>query len=398
MKHFSLKVNNIYLDASATTPLHESVVEEINRVNSNYWGNPSSIHSHGIQAAEILERSRLTIATKLGCSFEEVIFTSGATESVFLAINGIAQNLKKGRIVISSVEHPAVQSAVNSLRRHGWIVDYWPVDNKGNIRLDLTDKILSVPTKIVSIIWGQNEIGTIQPIHLIGQECNKRNIIFHTDATQLLPHCLFKFNQLSVDLLSASAHKFQGPKGIGILLCKKELKDKLTYIQGGGPQEFGLRAGTEAISLISGAAKAIELIKLPLKFNNSNSIMPKSFVSNITIDLYNLLKEFTQLEWIGNELNTNRLPNHLSFLLKDTLGNPLPSRRLVRELSSKGVAISSGSACSSGSLLKSNTLSSIGLDQIWHDSGLRITLGPWLDYNQIELIPPIINEALLSFD
>ena len=388
--------NHIYLDACATTPMHKSVINEINRININYFGNPSSIHSHGIEAAKILEESRFTIAGKLGCSFEEVIFTSGATESIHLAIRGLANSLNKGRIIISSVEHPAVESAALLLEQDGWQVEYWPVDNKGNIRLDLIDSLLSKPTKLVSIIWGQNEIGSIQPVHLIGKECKDRNIIFHTDATQLLPHCLFNFNELPIDLISASLHKMQGPKGIGLLLCKQELKHKLKYIQRGSPQEFGIRSGTEPIPLIAGAAIAIKLIKKEIEFNKEKIIFPFTSVSKSTLDLKLRLTYLHQLRWLGNELNENRLPNHLSFILQDKDGNPLQSRRFVRELSNRGISISRGSACSVGSDRRSNVLKAIGLDYDLQEAAIRISLGPWIHYNQISQIPDIMEEALLS--
>ena len=184
-------MKNIYLDASATTPPHIDVINKLKDIQFECWGNPSSIHKVGVIARDILERSRLSIANKLKASSDEIFFTSGATESNYLALKSVSKNLDKGRLVISSVEHPSINLIANQLRNDGWDIKYWPVDNYGIIDLDLLDQMLSAPTKIVSIIWGQSEIGSIQPINLIGMECKKRNILFHTDATQVLPSGLF---------------------------------------------------------------------------------------------------------------------------------------------------------------------------------------------------------------
>ena len=387
----------IYLDACSTSPMHSSVIDEITRINTKYWGNASSIHLHGIKAAEILEASRFSIARKLGCSYKNIIFTSGATESVHLAIKGIAKTIEPGRIVVSSVEHPSVNEAAKSLIKKGWKIEYWPVDKYGNIRVDQIDKLLSPPTKILSIIWGQSEIGSIQPIITLGNECKKKDIIFHTDATQILPNALFNFDELPVDLLSASAHKFQGPKGIGFLLVKDTLMSNLSPIQAGGSQEFGIRAGTESIALISGMNKALSLVQN--KFDQSTNLitLQNPYVSDLTEELTKQLSNIPQLTFIGNKHNNNRLPNHISLLASDRLGEPIYSRDLVKKLSNNGISISSGSACSSSSNSENRSLQAIGLENKWLKSLIRISLGPWLDYNQIIKANEVIKGTLLSF-
>ena len=386
----------IYLDACASTPMHKKVVDEMHRINTDFYGNPSSLHKDGIQAAEILELSRLTIADKLGCSYNEVLFTSGATESIHLALKGTTKYIKPGRIIISSVEHPSVESAAISLKEKGWEVDYWPVDDKGNIKIEYTDKLLTSPTNFVSAIWAQSEIGTIQPILKIGKECERRKIIFHTDATQILPNTSLTFKDMPIDLLSGSAHKFQGPKGLGLLLMKRHLADKIHFIQGGGLQEFGLRSGTEPVPLIAGAAKAIKLVENNIEITEKKTILKPSYVSLLTKALIEGLSDINELIWTGNPYHHNRLPNHLSFVLKDKSNAPISSRNFVRQLSNKGVYISTGSACSISSKKNSPVLTALGLQNDLLQSGIRLSLGPWLDYDQINIVPELIKECLSS--
>ncbi len=214
----------IYLDACSTTPPYEKVVKEISKIQNLYWGNPSSLHNEGIKSAYILEKSRYSIAKHFSVEPEQVIFTSGATESVNLAINGIADTLSSGRLVISSVEHPSVNKAAEQLIKLGWQVLRWPVNKYGVIDENYTEELLSSPTKIVSLIWAQSEIGTLQPIHKISKICREKGIYFHTDATQVIPQGYINFTSLGVSALSASAHKFRGPKGIGLLIIDKEVR------------------------------------------------------------------------------------------------------------------------------------------------------------------------------
>lgn len=183
--------SNLYLDACSTTPPLKSVIEEISRIQMYQWGNPSSLHKFGLRSAEILERSRYDIAKCFKFKEDQIVFTSGATESINLAIRGSLVNTNPGRIVISSVEHPAVVSATQALIRYGWEVITWPVDNHGIIKLEYLEELVSPPTKLVSLIWGQSEIGSIQPVKLVGEICRNKNIIFHIDASQIISQGLF---------------------------------------------------------------------------------------------------------------------------------------------------------------------------------------------------------------
>ncbi|KGG15272.1 MULTISPECIES: cysteine desulfurase family protein [unclassified Prochlorococcus] len=378
--------NLIYLDASATTPPHPDVIQEIYNVQKELWGNPSSLHSVGIKALDLLERSRLSIAKKFNVKSDQVIFTSGATESIHLALKGIAPNINPGRIVISSVEHPSVIAAAESLSKYGWIIDYWPVDSFGSIDLSLTDKFLSAPTKMISLIWGQNEVGTLMPIPLIAKECKKRKIYFHTDATQIISQGTFDFKSLGVNSFSASAHKFRGPKGIGFLIIDNEYLEQLIPIQGGGLQENGYRSGTPSVALAHGMAIALELVNVQSTISNNKLIFNDTNTTLLTKKLYESLLKIEHLDFIGDKLN--RLPNHISFIVKSKTNQPISARRLVRELSEKGIFVSSGSACSSNSIPKNNVLKSMGIDPKLYGSSIRISLGNWienLDTNSLRL-------------
>ena len=392
MNKINKVAKEIYLDASATTPPLENVIEVVSSVQKNCWGNPSSLHYGGIRSAEVLERSRKLIARKLSIDPKEIIFTSGATESVNLGIQGICNDLPPGRIIISKVEHPAVIYAANKLKSKGWIVEYCPVDNRGLICLDQLGKLLEEPTKFVSIIWGQSEIGTIQPILQVGKECQKRNIIFHTDATQILPHGIFNWNNLPVNLLSLSAHKFRGPKGIGMLLVKNNTLDLLSSIQGGGSQENKKRSGTEAVPLIAGMAEAVLSLDNKLIPNDFENIFKEDYVSKLTHYLREELSQFSNISFTGDE--HIRLPNHISFVVSDFHNNPISGRLLVREFSKHKIALSSGTACSMGSSKDSEVLASIGIPISHRQSGLRMSLGNWLTDKDIEIIPKIFSDII----
>jgi len=278
----------------------------------------------------------------------------------------------------------------------GWDVKYWPVDLHGIIDLDLLGEMLSPPTKLVSIIWGQSEIGSIQPINLIGMECKKRNIIFHTDATQVLPSGLIDWSNLKVDMLSASAHKLQGPKGIGLLMLRKGIKDLLTNNPSYGFKNGSLRSGTESVPLIAGFSTAIDLLNEYIEVNDKQTLFPENNVSKMTSLLKRNLVKNKQLTFIGPV--RERLPNNLSFLCHTESMNPIKGRDFVRLLSKHGVYISSGSACSSSIQGPNPILVALDVDKRLQESGLRITIGPWISNDDINSASNIINESLQSFE
>jgi len=389
-------MNNIYLDASATTPPHIDVINKLKDIQSECWGNPSSIHKVGVIAREILERSRLSIANKLKASSEEIFFTSGATESNYLSLKVVSNNLDKGRLVISSVEHPSINLIANQLLNDGWDIKYWPVDRYGIIDLDLLEEMLSPPTKLVSIIWGQSEIGSIQPINLIGMECKKRNILFHTDATQVLPCGLIDWSKLNVDMLSASAHKLQGPKGIGLLILRRSVRELLLNDPSYGFKNGSIRSGTESVPLIAGFSTAIDLLNEYIEVTDNQTLFPKNNVSKMTSLLKQDLVKNKQLTFIGPD--RERLPNNLSFLCHTKSFIPIKGREIVRLLSQHGVYISSGSACSSSSQGPNPILVAINVDKPLQESGLRITIGPWISNDDINSVSNIIYESLQSLE
>jgi len=389
-------MNNIYLDASATTPPHIDVINKLKDIQTECWGNPSSIHKVGVFAREILERSRLSIANKLKASSDEIFFTSGATESNYLSLKVVSNNLDKGRLVISSVEHPSINLIANQLRNDGWDIKYWPVDRYGIIDLDLLEEMLAPPTKLVSIIWGQSEIGSVQPINLIGMECKKRNIFFHTDATQVLPSGLIDWSKLKVDMLSASAHKLQGPKGIGLLMLRSGVRDLLLNDPSYGFKNGSIRSGTESVPLIAGFSTAIDLLNEYVEVNANQTLFPVNNVSKMTSRLKKNLINNKHLTFIGPDIE--RLPNNLSFLCHTESMIPIKGREIVRLLSKHGVYISSGSACSSSIQGPNPILVAINVDKTFQESGLRITIGPWISNDDINSVSNIIAESLQSLE
>ena len=374
----------IYLDAAATTPPRQDVIEAVVWAQQEAWGNPSSLHNTGVKAAELLERCRWKLAQRFAVSPDQLIFTSGATESVHLAILGSAANHAPGRIVVSGVEHPAVLAAADQLKNKGWSVVFWPVDAMGLIRLEFMEELLDEPTRMVSLIAAQSEVGALQPTALVGRACRDRSITFHSDATQLIPQGCPEFNRLHSDLISLSAHKFQGPRGIGLLI--RDASHPLVPVQGGGGQEFGLRSGTEALALIAGMTQALSV--LPAYYLSGDTIPPGSgpHVRRQRDDLLEALLDIPGLSLLGPNVN-QRSPNHIAVLVGSAESQPIPARAMVRELARRGVACSSGSACHSGQRQDSSVLTAMNIPELWRQSGLRFTLGPWLDDETLKQVP-----------
>ena len=369
----------IYLDACATAPLRPGVLQRMVEIQDQAWANPSSLHGFGLRASEALERSRAQIADKLNADFRDVVFTSGATESVHLALHGLAGLQSPGRLVISSVEHPAVSGAAHQLFRNGWEVVEWPVDQLGRIRLECLDELLSPPTRILSLVWGQGEIGTIQPLLSVAEACRQRGILIHTDATQVLSQGLPNWSQLPVDLMSASAHKCGGPRGVGLLLVRESLRCELKPLLSGGGQEAGLRSGTESVVLAAGMAAALAQIE---RCDPDQLAGAGNGIAELRNALRDRLLTDERLVVCGDP--DQRLPHHLSLLVSDHNGQPVSGRQLVRSLDAQGLAVSSGSACSSGKDSDSSVLTAMGLPQTMRRSGVRLSLGPWISAEDLD--------------
>ena len=378
-----------YLDGCATAPLRESVISCMIRAQQDNWGNPSSLHQIGCDAAESLERARLSIANSLGADRSNILFSSGATESAHLALLGVAKSMSPGRLVISAVEHPAVSAAAEQLIACGWTIERWPVDAYGKIQMQHLDRFLQPPTKLVSLIWGQSEVGTLQPIQAVGEACRSKRIPFHTDATQVLSQGCPNWDELPVDLLTASAHKCGGPRGIGLLLIRQEIAERIQPLFAGGEQENGLRAGTECPVLAQGMAAAFRDIA-SCQVNQVES--SGSGIATVRDALFDLLCQNDAIRLSGHP--TERLPHHISMLVSDRHGQPMSGRALVRALDREGIAASSGSACTSGRDSDSTVLEAMGVDPLWRRSGIRLSLGYWIDPVTVTDISDRIKKAI----
>jgi len=355
----------IYLDHGATTPPRPEVIELMADVMRSQWGNPSSLHWWGERATMVIERSRLQVASLINADPEGIIFTSGGTESDNMAMMGIARQYRTPQhMVISSVEHSAIRLPSEYLEQSGWEITRLSVDRQGRVNPQDLAQALRPNTVLVSIIAAQNEVGTIQPIEKLGQICRNANVLFHTDAVQAIGKIPINVQALPIDLLSLSAHKFYGPQGIGALYINPvAIKNRslIPLIQGGG-QERGYRSGTQAVAAIAGLGLAAELAEQELCTESARLIKLRD-------RLYTLLADIPDLIPTG-QMGIERLPNHLSFYHQYIDG-----RRLVRELNYAGIAISSGSACSSGAIEPSPILLKMGYSPAEARNSIRLTLG-----------------------
>jgi cysteine desulfurase len=384
----------IYLDACATTPPAAEVLAAMAAANDEAWANPSSTHGFGLAAAERLERSRQAIGRVLGAEGSEVLLVSGGSEAIHTALLGAAGGLEPGRLLISAVEHPATVAAAEMLRLRGWEVRKLPVDRQGVIDLDSLQRLLEPPTRLMSLIWGQSEVGTIQPVEAIGALCRQAGVLLHVDAVQVAGHLPVDFATLPVDLLSCASHKLQGPRGIGALLVRSGLR--LIPLIGGGGQEGGRRGGTESVALAAGFARALELADDRLRLHGG--IDP---IGELRDALLAQLLALPGVRLSGPDPAQPgaRLPHHISLLMATPSGRPLSGRRLVQTMWQQRYAVSSGSACSSGrganpyGLAPSPILLAMGYDEHEAATGLRLSLGHWLSAAELEGVPPALERA-----
>ena len=379
-----------YLDACATTPPSAGVLGAMAEAQRSAWANPSSLHGFGLQAAELLERSRQRLAELLGAGRQELIFCSGASEAIHLALLGLGGTLPAGRILISAVEHPATVAAADQLRSRGWQLAQVPVDRHGVIDLDALKALLVPPTRLVSLIWGQSEVGTLQPLAAAGELCRAAGIPLHVDAVQVVGHRPVDFESLPVDLLTCTAHKLQGPRGIALLLRRRS-QPLLPLI--GGVQEGGQRGGTEAVVLAAGFAQALAEASERLTRHGGHDP-----IAGLRDPLLANLLALPGVSLSGPLPNGHdaRLPHHISVLVATDQGEPLSGRELVRSLWRQGLAVSSGSACSSSGRAAvggSVVLRAMGFNAAVAASGLRISLGPWLKPENLERVAEALDRA-----
>ena len=359
----------IYLDNAASTQIHEDVLEAMLPYLKEQYGNPSSIHRYGRLANKAIEKARKQIAMLINADPSEILFTSGGTESNNTALYGIAEKKPHSQIITSSIEHDAILEPCKKLAKNGFDVIYLPVDTHGVVNLSVLKNSLSDNTCLVSIMFGNNEMGTIEPIAQIAQLCNEQNIPFHTDAVQAVGKIPIDVKKLGVDLLSISSHKINGPKGIGALYIRKGI-DINPVILGGG-QEHGLRSGTENVANIVGFGKACELAKLNLSDNTSH-------MKKLRDDLVaKILREIPGV--ILNGHDENRLPNNAHFTFLGVAGEDL-----IIKLDEYGIAASTGSACSVHTQKASHVLQAMGFSHEQITGSLRLTLGLFNNQQQID--------------
>ncbi len=361
----------IYLDYAATTPTDPEAIKAMEPYFFERFGNTSSAHSFGQESKKALEDSRAALAQAIGAKAEEIIFTSGGTESNNQALFGVARALKnKGNhIIISAIEHHSVMDPAHQLEKEGYSVSCVGVDKYGVVDIEEIKRAVTDKTILISVMHANNEIGTIQPLDEISKITKEKKIYFHADCVQTVGHIPVDVNHLGVDLLSVSAHKFYGPKGVGVLYIRKGVKIS-PFLLGGG-QERGLRASTNNLPGIVGLAKAMEICQRKMDEEIAAQIAMRDF----------LIKEVTGKisGVVVNGHPVNRLPNNVNFSFADVNGESL-----LMSLDMIGIAASMGAACTSGALEPSYVLRSIGLPDQLALGSLRVTLGRWTTKEHIE--------------
>ena len=390
-----MKDDHIYFDHASTSPLSRDVLEIINSANLNYWGNVSATYKFGINCSTELESIRNNIAMIFNSNPDDIIFTSGSSESISLVFNKLSDNFKPENIVISEVEHQATIISSNILKKRGWKIIEWEVDNKGIVNLDKLENYLNPKTKLISIIWGQSEIGSLQPIQLIGKKCRENNILFHVDATQIISNGIFKWKELNCDLLSLSAHKFGGPKGIGILLTNEKSRSFLRNSDIALTHEYSIRQGTQSLPLIFGMYQALKNISGLITFSNYDAVFRNNKVIFLKAYLLDLFKDNKYVEITGSI--KNRLPNHLSFILFNKNHCPIKAYKIVNFMSDNNIAISSGSSCSSSNNNPSYVLTKLGLENDKLFSNIRLSFGEQNSIDQLDKFYNLLLECIQKF-
>lgn len=379
-------MKRIYLDHSATTPVAPEVLEAMLPYFGEKFGNASSLHSFGLEAKEALEDSRAKVASLLGAQPEEIIFTSGGTESDNLALKGIGYRSKEkglgNHIIISSIEHPAILETCRKLETQGFEVTYLPVTKDGLVDPGTLESAIKKETVLISVMHANNEIGTIQPLKEIGELAEEKDVFFHTDAVQTAGKIPIDVNDMGLDLLSISAHKLYGPKGVGALYVRKGTR--LDSIVQGGGHERGLRSGTENVAGIVGLARAADLASQEMASEAKR-------LSDLRDKLAKMVLGSVKEAWINGSM-IKRLPGNLNFGFRYVEGESL-----LLFLDSRGIAVSTGSACSSKKLEPSHVLMSLGLKPEECHGSLRITMGRSNTEEDVDYVARSITEAVERF-
>ncbi|MBD1217428.1 MAG: cysteine desulfurase [Aphanizomenon flos-aquae Clear-A1] len=374
----------VYLDYSATTPTRPEAIAIIQTILTQQWGNPSSLHEWGNRSALVVETARMQVASLINAVPESIIFTSGGTEADNLAIMGVARCYSTPQhIIISSVEHSAISEPAKMLENWGWEITRLGVNNYGRVNPEDLKAALRDNTVLVSVIYGQSEIGTVQPIPELGEITKTHGALFHTDAVQVAGRLPLDVQTLPVDLLSLSSHKLYGGLGAGALYVRPGVK--LKSLLSGGGQEAGLRSGTQATPAIAGFGVAAELAAQELDTEMLRLIGLRDHLFAILADIPGLIPT-------GDRIH--RLPHHLSFCLATAEGEKISGKTLVRQLNLAGIGISAGSACNSGKLSPSPILLAMGYSQQAALTGIRLTLGKQTMVTDIDWTAVVLQQVL----
>ena len=377
-------MQKVYLDNAATTKVRNEVVEAMLPYFTEYFGNPSSLHLFAREAGKGLDTARAQVAKALNAKPEEIIFTGGGSESDNMVLRGIPEAYKKKgkHVITSAVEHHAVLHTLEAMEKEGRVeVTYLPVDEYGMVTAEQVEKAIRPDTVLVSIMFANNEVGTIMPIEQIGETCKKYGVLFHTDAVQAVGHVPVDVEKMHIDLLSLSGHKFHGPKGVGALYVRKGVRIPALIL--GGAQERIKRAGTENVPGIVGMGKAIELATAELKDNAAKMKVLRDRL------IFGIPARIPDVKLNGHP--TERLPNNVNFSIRFIEGESI-----LLMLDLNGIAASSGSACTSGSLDPSHVLLAMGLSHEVAHGSLSLTLSEFTTPEEIDYVldtlPPIVEK------
>lgn len=376
-----MEKKNIYLDHAATTRTRPEVVEAMLPYFTELYGNPSSVYDFSAPCKQAVAKARETIAKTIGAKPSEIYFTAGGSESDNWALEATADALKdKGRhIITSKIEHHAILHTCKYLEEHGFEVTYLDVDENGVVKLEELEKAIRPDTILISVMYANNEIGTIQPIEKIGEIAKAHGIWFHTDAVQAYGHVPIDVNESGIDMMSASGHKFGGPKGIGFLYIRSNVRIR-AFIHGGA-QERGRRAGTENVPGIVGMGKAAEIAAQTMQERAEREVELREYLMKKVMETI----PYTRI----NGHRTLRLPNNVNFAFQFIEGESL-----LIVLDSKGICASSGSACSSGSLEPSHVLMATGLPKEIAHGSLRLTLGEENTEEELDYVVACMDETV----
>jgi cysteine desulfurase len=374
-------MKTIYFDHAATTPVDPQVLEAMLPYFTERYGNPSELHRLGREARAAVEQARAGVAQALGAGDKEIVFTAGGTESDNLALFGYLARFQPGHLIVSAVEHPAVMEAARALNRLGWAVDFVPVDEYGVVDLDAYEQAFRDDTRLASIMFANNVVGTVQPVAELARIAHEKGAVFHTDAVQAVGSLPIDVAELGVDMLSLSGHKLYGPKGIGALYVKRGTR--LQPILHGGGHERRLRSGTENVPGIVGlgAALALAVEKLP-------EVRPRlEALRDRLAD--GVLERIPEVTYLGHP--TERLPGNVSFSVRYVEGESM-----LLQLDAHGFMVSSGSACASGSLEPSHVVLALGLRAEDAHGSMRISLGRENTEEDVDAFldafPPIVDK------